>query len=279
MDTDIDVFIESESRPFGAFVEAKLAFEQQEGRFSRFHASSLLSRLNRGETIDDTLLAEAVEMAIDAFETTGGLFNPLILPALQAAGYDRTFREVAGGEPRGQSAPDPRTAFLIEGSKVTLSGGMADLGGIVKGWTADLVAESLAERYSNVFVNAGGDIRCLGTDGGGEGWAMDVSGLSLDDRAWSGRVSGAIATSTTLKRRWKTAAGHDAHHLIDPRTGLPSRSEFVHVTARAEECWVAEVWAKAVLIGGRTAQGRAAGLGVATIAFRAGGEIVRVGEW
>lgn len=279
MDTDIDVFIDTDGQPFGAFAEARLTFEQQEERFSRFRASSFLSRLNRGETVDDGWLAEAVEMAIDAFETTGGLFNPMVLPALQVAGYDKTFREVAGGEISSRETPDPRDVLFIEGTKVRLTAGLVDLGGIAKGWTADLVAESLGGRYGNVFVNAGGDIRCVGGDGGGNGWQLDVSGLSLDERVWAGRISGAIATSTTLKRRWKTAGGGDAHHLIDPRTGMPSAGEFVQVTARAEECWVAEVWAKAVLIGGRETQQRARELGVSTIAFRATGEEVRAGDW
>lgn len=279
MDTDIDVFIESETQPFGAFAEARLTFEQQEERFSRFRPSSLVSRLNRGETVDDGWLAEIVEMAIDAFETTAGLFNPMVLPALQSAGYDRTFREVAGGEVRRSNVVDPREVLVIEGTRVTLASGLADLGGIVKGWTADLVAESLGERYGNVFVNAGGDIRCLGDDGGGAGWAMDVSGLSIEERVWTGRISGAIATSTTLKRRWKTGDGSEAHHLIDPRTGAPSAGEYVQVTARAEECWVAEVWAKAVLIGGPEAQKKATDLDVATIAFLGSGEQIRTGEW
>lgn len=279
MDTDIDVFIEAQTAPFGAFAEARLAFEQQEERFSRFRETSLLSRLNNGETVVDDLLAEVVEMAIDAWETTGGLFNPMILPALRAAGYDRTFREVVGGHEGSEAAPSPRDCIAVNGSEVWLRKGMLDLGGIVKGWTADIVAEQLSERYENVFVNAGGDIRCLGSDGAGDGWNMDVSGLSVTERVWEGRVSGAIATSTTMKRRWRTEGGSEAHHLIDPRTGRPARSGFVQVTARAEECWIAEVWAKAVLIGGEDARKRAEMLGIALITFREDGNARFHGDW
>lgn len=279
MDTDIDIFIEVETAPFGAFAEARLVFEQQEERFSRFRETSVLSRLNAGETVDDEWLAEVVEMAIDAWETTQGLFNPMILPALRAAGYDRTFREVVGGREISEPAPSPKDCIALNGSEVWLRKGMLDLGGIVKGWTADIVAESLAERHANVFVNAGGDIRCIGNDGGGEGWNMDVSGLSVADRVWEGRVSGAIATSTTMKRRWRTEGGAEAHHLIDPRTGRPARSGYVQVTARADECWIAEVWAKAVLIGGDDARKRAEKLRIALVTFGEDGKPKFHGDW
>lgn len=272
MDTDIDLFIEApEPAPPGAFIGAKLLFEQQEQRFSRFRPESLLCRLNRGEVIEDPWFARAVSMAIDAFELTGGYFNPMILPALERAGYDRTFALVGpgSGEPEPQRVPDPKHVLRLSGTSVELLAGQIDLGGIVKGWTADLAAEHLAAEYPNAFVNAGGDIRCTGSDAGGGGWAIDVARPS-GGSGWQGRLTGAIATSTTLRRRWATAGGSQAHHLIDPGTGMPSDSPFVQVSARAEACWVAEVWAKAILIGGEKLLQRAERAGVPALAFAAG---------
>jgi len=279
MDTDVDVFIEAESMPFGAFAEARLLFDQQEDRFSRFRPQSLLSRLNNGETIVDGWLAEAVSLALEAFGATGGLFNPMILPALRASGYDRTFREVAGGRPEAAPSPDPRACLRLEATRVQLLEGQVDLGGIVKGWTADLAVEHLCGRYPNVFLNAGGDIRCAGGDGAGRGWAMDILAPGERVTAWRGRLSGAIATSTTLKRRWQTTEGGTAHHLIDPRSGLPADSRFVQVTVRAEHCRVAEIWAKAVLIGGEDALAGAAAANLAVLAIANDGAQTRIGDW
>lgn len=268
MNTDIDVFIEApEPAPPAAFVSVRLLFEQQEQRFSRFRPESLLSRLNRGEIIEDAWLARAVTMAIDAHQVTGGFFNPMVLPALERAGYDRTFDDVeAGGTLASQRVPDPSHALRVSALTVELLAGRVDLGGIVKGWTADLAAESLASVNPNVFVNAGGDIRCLGSDGAGPGWAMDVDAPD-GTTAWEGRLEGAIATSTTLKRHWKTTGGTEAHHLIDPGTGMPSDGPFVQVTVRAQACWLAEVWAKAIIIGGEDVLARAAREGLAVMAF------------
>jgi len=241
----------------------------------------MLCRLNRGEVIDDPWFARAVTMAIDAFELTGGMFNPMVLPALQQSGYDRTFAELApGGTVEPRLVPDPRKALRINGMAVELLAGQMDLGGIVKGWTADLAAENLGEAHTNAFVNAGGDIRSVGSDGGGEpGWAMDVSLPGDTGEAWAGRLRGGIATSTTLKRRWTTAGGAEAHHLIDPGTGMPADSPFVQVTARADACWLAEVWAKAVLIGGVDTLERARRADVPALAFDAAGVKTTAGKW
>lgn len=280
MDTEIDLFLETPgSPPPGTFIGARLLFEQQEERFSRFRESSLLSRLNRGEVIDDPWFARAVAMALDAFDLTNGRFNPMILPALQAAGYDRSFAAVGTqGVIESQRVPAPRKVIRLDGLSVELLAGQLDLGGIVKGWTADLAAEQLAAEHGNAFVNAGGDIRCLGSDGADDGWALDVSAPD-GTQAWAGRLRGGIATSTTLKRRWTTSAGQPAHHLIDPGTGTPSDSPLVQVTARADACWLAEVWAKAVLIGGEDTLERAIRAGIPILAFDAGGGRRMSGDW
>ena len=279
MDTDIDVFIESESPPpAGAFVSARLLFEQQEERFSRFRESSLLSALNRGEAVDSPWLAHAIAMAIDAFELTGGLFNPMVLPALRQAGYDRTFAEVSGGTLASTRVPDPKRTIRVTDSHVELLAGQVDLGGIIKGWTADLVAESLSAESPNVYVNAGGDIRCAGSDGSAPGWATTIDAPD-GTPAWEGRLRHAIATSTTLKRRWTITAGESAHHLIDPGTGMPSDSPFVQVSARADACWLAEIWAKAVLIGGEEAKTRAERAGIPVLAITSAGSVARSANW
>lgn len=54
-----------------------------------------------------------------------------------------------------------------------------------------------------------------------------------------------VATSSVARRRW--AGGH---HLIDPRTGKPARTDLLAVTAVANTALAAETATKAALIGG-----------------------------
>jgi thiamine biosynthesis lipoprotein len=79
--------------------------------------------------------------------------------------------------------------------------------------------------------------------------------VEVDDPLATGRTglltlaSGAVATSTRLRRTW-TRDGASRHHLIDPRTGAPAESGLASVTVIAGEAWRAEVLAKAAFVGG-----------------------------
>jgi len=116
-----------------------------------------------------------------------------------------------------------------------------------------VVADLLAAGAQGACVNLGGDLRAAGTgpdDGGGWTVAVEHPG---DARpiALVGLRQGAVATSTTLRRRWRVQGG-DRHHLIDPRTGGSSATGVDLVTVVAGEAWICEVLAKATLLAGTT---------------------------
>jgi thiamine biosynthesis lipoprotein len=91
----------------------------------------------------------------------------------------------------------------------------------------------------------------------------------------------AVATSTTMRRRWMTSDGNFAHHLIDPRTGLPSESDLASVTVVGSSVAEAEVQAKVLLLlGRRAAVEKAYSEGLAVVLIDKTGEptIVRSGD-
>ncbi|HMO96037.1 MAG TPA: FAD:protein FMN transferase [Tepidiformaceae bacterium] len=266
MGTDIDVLVVASRRPIEAFISLRLLFEEQESLFSRFRNSSLLSRLNGGASIEHPRFATACRMALEAHESTGGLFNPMVLPALLDSGYDRSIEAVGGGHPRAQRVPDPRSCLVLHGDTVRLREGALDLGGIIKGWTVDLAID-LLEGVDGALINAGGDLRAAGANG----WQIEVEAPG-GGIAWAGDAAGALATSTTATRRWLTNGDTMAHHLIDPRTGLPSAGPAAQVSAWGTETWRAECWAKAVLIGGQVTAGHARRNGFEVLALTADGE-------
>jgi thiamine biosynthesis lipoprotein len=61
---------------------------------------------------------------------------------------------------------------------------------------------------------------------------------------------GGIATSGTAIRRWSTAAGETAHHLIDPRTAEPASTSLLTATVLAADAATAEVFATAAMVVG-----------------------------
>jgi thiamine biosynthesis lipoprotein len=191
-----------------------------------------------------------VERAIEAWRLTGGAFDPTVLGDVIRAGYDRTFEEL-GPAPGTSALVVGCTDIEIDGFDIRLPAGTGfDAGGIGKGLAADVVAaEVMAAGADGVCINLGGDLHVLGTAPEGN-WTIAVEHPSFDEPlALIGLEHGAVATSTTLKRRWPID-GEQRHHLIDPRTGTPSTTDLTLATVIAGQAWVAEVLATAVLLRG-----------------------------
>jgi thiamine biosynthesis lipoprotein len=65
-----------------------------------------------------------------------------------------------------------------------------------------------------------------------------------------------VATSGIGRRSWLGRDGKPAHHLLDPASGRPAFTGIVQVTALAPSALLAEIYAKAALLGGpRAAHG------------------------
>ena len=239
-------------------VAAVARIDELEQRWSRFIATSEISELNRraGEAVDvspDTLLL--VQRAVDAFRLTGGGFDPTVLGAVIRAGYDRSFDELEPTVRPGTSALGRGcTDIVVSDSTVTLPAGVGfDAGGIGKGLAADIVvAEVVAAGADGVCINLGGDLRVSGRAPDGADWTVAIEHqLAAEPIVLVALRDGAVATSTTLRRRWKID-GRERHHLIDPWTGEPSESDLTLVSVVAGEAWTAEVLAKAELLRGST---------------------------
>ncbi|MCY0955167.1 FAD:protein FMN transferase [Streptomyces sp. H27-S2] len=237
---------------------ARRRLEELESLWSRFRADSELCLLNSspGRWIEVSPPTVAiVSRAVRAWELTGGLFDPTVLPALESVGYTRNFEALPGERSvAASSVPAPGCSGIeIWADRVRLPRGVRlDLGGIGKGFAADLVAEELrAAGAAGACVNLGGDVRALGSAPGAASWVVAVEDEARPgtDLAWLGLAEGAVATSTRLRRRWR-AQGRESHHLIDPVSGAPAASEVATVTVVAGEAHWAEVLAKAALIAG-----------------------------
>lgn len=230
---------------------AEALVRDAESRLSRFLPGSALSRLNRDRVVRDNMLARVTEAALGACAMTAGAFDPRLGATLCALGYDRTFERLAPqvgapaskgdtGMEAGISTIDPvdnRLRVEVDGDTVRLFGaGALDLGGIAKGWTVDRVFERLE---GDVLVDGGGDIRARGA----EPWSV---GVGDDDVI--GLTDGAVATSSTLARRWVLPDGRVAHHILDPRTNAPAKTTITVATVLARTAIVADIFATAILV-------------------------------
>ena len=234
---------------------ARRTMRQLEDRWSRFLPGSDVARINaaQGRTVPvDAATATLVADAVAWWQRTGGRFDPTVLAAVRDAGYVRTF--AAGPGPIGTGARVPGCAGIEVdrgATTVCLPRGVGlDLGGIGKGRAVDLVSGALAA-YDGGLVDLGGDLRVWGTaPNRTTGWPIAVEDpRTATPVALLGLHVGAVATSTTLRRRWQVG-GRTAHHLIDPATGRPVDGELVSVTVVAGLTTGAEVLAKAAVVSG-----------------------------
>jgi thiamine biosynthesis lipoprotein len=249
-----------------ALEAARRRIEDLEQRWSRFLPVTELAHVNAMAGGGQPCAVSAVtfvviEQAAAWWRRTGGLFDPTVLPALVAAGYDRSF-ELGPGPAAALDAarPAPGCDDVIldrERMTVVLPAGVAiDLGGIGKGAAADLVSDQLEDTpgIAGGCVNLGGDLRVWGASPSGEGWPVGVDGpTDAGGDHVLGLLDGAVATSSIARRTWVGAGGSTAHHLIDPRTGRPAETDIVQATVIASDVVTAEVLAKTAVLAGAAA--------------------------
>lgn len=232
-----------------ALERCEARIREAEARFTRFLRDSELALLNAGDgrylPVSPEMFA-MLETALWAFTESEGLVNAAVLPAMVSAGYDRPFRQgltepaLAGSV---QLPPLPEVLLLDAATRsAALAPGAAlDLGGIVKGALADLLIDELGD---NAVCNLGGDLRVRGSGPEGDGWH-----IGLCDRTAVALTDGAVCTSGTTRRRW----GQSAHHLIDPRTGIPARTDLGEVSVVTDFALRGEVYAKCAMLLGSAA--------------------------
>jgi FAD:protein FMN transferase len=240
-----------------ALAAGRREVETCERVLSRFLPASDLSRLNRLSgywvTVDERLIM-ALRSALLFREETGGRFDPTILPALVALGYDRSF-ELLKADPRASTSnwsPNSTVEVDTATSRARIEKGAAvDMGGVGKGFAASRALGAMREAWAELpgaLADLGGDIVVWGATPDGGLWRLAIA----DPRA-PGRTlatveidDGAVATSGRDQRRF--GPDRQLHHLIEPTTGAPATSGPLAVTVVGRDGAEVEAYATALAI-------------------------------
>ncbi|MFQ4147614.1 FAD:protein FMN transferase [Arthrobacter sp. LAPM80] len=251
---------------------------------SRFRPDSELA-LRRRELATGAkvtpLLASLVDAALEAARWTGGAVDPTLGNDLISLGYDRDFSRLqsAGTAPflaalphrlLERSTPGWRS-ITLDGTFLTVPADVTlDLGATAKAVAADMAAARIAvELGCGVLVNLGGDIATAGPapeDGSGPAghWQIMVQDTPADPAQQVSLPAGhALATSSTLKRRWRQD-GALRHHILDPRFGLPVETVWRSASVAAATALEANAYSTAALVKGHAAPGWLRGRGVSS---------------
>jgi len=258
-----------------ALAAGRAELETCERVLSRFDPDSDLSRLNRdaGEwvAVDERLLA-ALTAAVRLREETDGRFDPTVLPALVALGYDRSFELVEPRAPRG-CAWSPGAAVEVDHTRrrarVERSAAV-DLGAIGKGFAAARVLAAMQRtwpRLPGALADLGGDVAVCGAPPEGGPWLVSVEnpGNPSTSLGTLRLPAGGVATSGSARRRF--GPKRQLHHLIDPSTGAPAEDVPLAVTVIASDPVEADAYATALAVSPGAAERivAARGLGVVVV--------------
>jgi thiamine biosynthesis lipoprotein len=257
--------------PEGAPAAALRRLEALEARWSRFRPDSDLRRASDRPGRWTTVAPETLSLlavARTAWEATAGACDLTGGAAIAAAGYDRTLEDVIarGTIPPSDDRPGaPRPFPGLDAVEVDAGRGLVrvargcilDAGAIGKGFAADLVADEVrASGARGVLVDVGGDLAVRGEPPEGGPWRLGVDLDGGPSPTWT-LASGGVATSSSVRRRWRHA-GREMHHVLDPRTGAPVVTPPRAVSVLAGTAWWAEAVATALMVAAPSARASAA---------------------
>jgi FAD:protein FMN transferase len=223
-------------------------------------------------------LADLLGEALEAARFSDGDVDPTVGAAMRRIGYDRDLELVTGGSGPVRAVvrpvPGHRRVRLVGGQVHRPVGTELDLGATAKAVAADRAAELVHKAFgTGVLVALGGDIATAGPSPAG-GWQVVVE----DGDEQVGLPGGAIATSSTVARRWQRGA-RTFHHVVDPRTGQPARRVWRTVTVAAGTCLHANTVTTASLVRGERAFEWVRELGLPARFVREDGRVVTTPGW
>ncbi|MDR2077070.1 MAG: FAD:protein FMN transferase [Desulfovibrio sp.] len=273
----ITVLDKSADRAEEALNAAFARMARLEKLLTRFGSGSPLAELNaagrlRGAPAE---LLAVLDSSRRVWRASRGAFDITVLPLLHTA----KSRILANGALSGYEAA--QALQLVGMEKLRINGGNLafdrsgmgiTLDGIAKGYIVDQAVAGLkAHKITSALVNAGGDLRALGSRPGSAGWRIKVqdpadknafvADLSIADRA--------VATSGNYEAYFDEAKLFG--HLISPEDPTAA-SRNLSSTVLAPDCVTADALATALFV-----MGRRDGLGLLAGQAQLGGLLVERG--
>lgn len=248
---------------------AKREIARLEQKYSRYIPGNELYRVNQvaragGVTSVDNEFLALLQYADTCYEQSQGLFDI-------TSGVLRQLWDFSKPEnvrvPEEETLADVLTKVgwhqvAIKGNQVSFcrAGMELDLGGIVKEYAADLVANLLfAQGVQSGLVNLGGDIKAIGPHPDGSPWQVKIRSPQDKDSRESASAGVDYLTDICIYREGLATSGDYERctiidgkrysHLLSPKTGWPVQG-LASVTVIAPQCVVAGSAATIALLQG-----------------------------
>ena len=237
MGTSVDVTVAASDPELRAALARDLetllrGFERDYYAWTDGELARLNEALERGEAVQvSPELADLLRVAQLYCAESDGAFEPAVGALVELWG----FHDAAAAP---SAPPDPaaiaawvardngiRNLEIAADGTVRRARGEAaklDLGGIAKGAVVDrIVAKLRAAGIENALVNAGGQVRVLGSRGG-RPWRIGIRAPRAEAILGVAELMSVESVSTSGDyERYYENAGQRMHHILDPRSGHP----------------------------------------------------------
>jgi len=213
--------------------EAFDEIERVDALLSNHNPQSEIAGLNASGAAEATAVSEEVFALLERAEgirvASAGAFDVTVGPLVELWAFDQGGRvpedaaiasslASVGGTRLELDEKAGTVRFLAEGMKI-------DLGAIGKGYAVDRAAAILESAgIESAIIDAGGDIRLLGSRPGKDFWRIRVKHPRKVSRPLVDLdlAETAIVTSGDYERFFMVGETR-YHHILDPRTGMPAR--------------------------------------------------------
>jgi len=267
LDTFCTIIIYGAADP-GLLDEAFKLCAEYEALLSITAEGSDVWRVNHagGEPVTvDPRTIELIKEGLEFGEISGGMFDITIGRLSRLWDFGKTGENILSSEPVIPEEAELEAARLtvdyrqvsIDGDTVQLADPDAwiDLGAIAKGYIADKIAGFLVERgVTAALIGLGGDVLVFGSKQDGTPWRIGVrepfgemedylgvieipGDISGDTPAEISNVS--IIGSGVYERQFEKD-GVFYHHILDPNTGMPVKSDVISATVLTENAVTGE---------------------------------------
>lgn len=227
---------------------------------SPFEHSSLISRINRGETDStDHNIRCVFDRAVDIWRASGGAFDPTVAPLVNLWGFG--YIDEKGETPDSAAIADAlqyvgmgkcrieRGRIIKAHPKTTF-----DFSAITKGYGVDCVARMLERNgVTDYIVEIGGEVVCRGHNPRGKIWQVQIDAPVADSIVTHRQYEifpledAAMATSGNYRNFRVLDNGKRIGHTISPLTGYPRTTTTLSASVIAPDCISADALATACM--------------------------------
>ena len=222
---------------------------------STYISDSDISKINRNELVEvDTHFEKVFHKSKEIYNATKGVFDPTIGDVVNAWSF---------GADKQKFLTDSTTieglmryvgfnkVKLVNKRIVKLPNTYLEFNAIAKGYGIDVIAQFLeSKNCNNYLVEIGGEVRVKGKNKAKDKpWRV-----GLDEPRFDGEQSvykaihlkdQAMATSGTYRKFKVDESGNKYAHIINTKTGYPTKTNILSVSVIAKDCMTADGYATA----------------------------------